>query len=564
VKRPRNARVFASLSNICFHETHTREEEIAWVRENGPFSPELVDAVKAARSRFDRIFFYCYRYYHSFHGVPAVSDRAILVPDAEEDPAIHLEVMSRSSARRVGSCTSRPRSRRSSRTRAATVRAEHRDRQRRQPAGRRPRARLPKKHGLERPFVLYVGRVDRNKGALTLFAYFKKFLEEEDADVDLVLAGKAVVEVPEHPRIRHVGFISEEEKVAALRQCRLLVMPSPYESLSVIVLEAWKLGVPVIANARCKVLAGQCLRSNGGLFYHGYAEFASRCGCCCATTCSRLRSAARARPTSTASTRGRRSTKSWRLCSPELADFPLTGKPACRTSKETSGGPMARESSAGLASRGTQADAASGPCPGSPPPHRDRRGDSCLSRSGVAGRSRADRPLSLRLLSVSTLLHAGLLAAVSWCLSFEATSLPGAGSGVKVFFAEPLSIPPPPPPAAVAPGRPARQADPAFRASDSHAARRDRRCDRPPRAVAPSRGRPRRAWRCGRRCAGRGGGSGRRDAAGAGRASRPPRGRLDPRAGEGQAREPGLLPTSRRAMVQGNVIVELQVDTGGE
>jgi glycosyltransferase involved in cell wall biosynthesis len=51
-------------------------------------------------------------------------------------------------------------------------------------------------------------------------------------------------------------------------------MPSPYESLSVIVLEAWKLGVPVIANARCKVLAGQCLRSNGGLFYHGYAEFA--------------------------------------------------------------------------------------------------------------------------------------------------------------------------------------------------------------------------------------------------------------------------------------------------
>jgi len=32
--------------------------------------------------------------------------------------------------------------------------------------------------------------------------------------------------------------------------------------------------VPVLANARCKVLAGQCLRSNGGLFYHGYAEFA--------------------------------------------------------------------------------------------------------------------------------------------------------------------------------------------------------------------------------------------------------------------------------------------------
>jgi glycosyltransferase involved in cell wall biosynthesis len=62
--------------------------------------------------------------------------------------------------------------------------------------------------------------------------------------------------------------------VAALDQCRLLVMPSPYESLSIVTLEAWKLGAPVLANARCQVLVGQCLRSNGGLFYHGYAEFA--------------------------------------------------------------------------------------------------------------------------------------------------------------------------------------------------------------------------------------------------------------------------------------------------
>ena len=50
VKRTRNARAFASLSNICFHETHTREEEIAWVRENGPYSPELIKAVTAARA----------------------------------------------------------------------------------------------------------------------------------------------------------------------------------------------------------------------------------------------------------------------------------------------------------------------------------------------------------------------------------------------------------------------------------------------------------------------------------------------------------------------------------
>ncbi len=89
-----------------------------------------------------------------------------------------------------------------------------------------------------------------------------------------MLAGRSVVPIPDDPHVRHLGFISEEEKVAALGQCELLVIPSPYESLSVITLEAWKLGVPVLANARCKVLMGQCLRSNGGLFYHGYSEFA--------------------------------------------------------------------------------------------------------------------------------------------------------------------------------------------------------------------------------------------------------------------------------------------------
>ena len=275
VKRTRNARAFASLSNVCFHETHTREEEIAWVRENGPYSPELVQAVTAARGRFDRIFFYCYRYYHSYHGVPAVADRAILVPTAEEDPAIHLEVMKPlfRAPRGLVYLTPEEQALVEDASGNASVPSVVIGSGINLPEAD-PTLDFRAKHGLERPFVLYVGRVDRNKGALTLFAYFKKFLEEADANVDLVLAGKSVVRIPEHPRIRHVGFISEQEKVAALGQCRLLVMPSPFESLSVIVLEAWRLGVPVLANARCKVLAGQCLRSNGGLFYHGYAEFA--------------------------------------------------------------------------------------------------------------------------------------------------------------------------------------------------------------------------------------------------------------------------------------------------
>jgi glycosyltransferase involved in cell wall biosynthesis len=51
-------------------------------------------------------------------------------------------------------------------------------------------------------------------------------------------------------------------------------VPSPYESLSLVLLEAWNHGVPALVNGRCGVLKGQALRSNGALYYRSYDEFA--------------------------------------------------------------------------------------------------------------------------------------------------------------------------------------------------------------------------------------------------------------------------------------------------
>jgi glycosyltransferase involved in cell wall biosynthesis len=78
--------------------------------------------------------------------------------------------------------------------------------------------------------------------------------------------------------IRHLGFVSDEDKFDAMAAADVLIMPSYYESLSMVALEAWGLGTPVLANGRCDVLKGQCLRSNGGLFYESYSEFAEALG----------------------------------------------------------------------------------------------------------------------------------------------------------------------------------------------------------------------------------------------------------------------------------------------
>ncbi|MFQ5792248.1 MAG: glycosyltransferase family 4 protein, partial [Acidobacteriota bacterium] len=85
--------------------------------------------------------------------------------------------------------------------------------------------------------------------------------------------GGRTMDIPEHPAIRYAGFVSEEDKWGALAGAELLIMPSELESLSMVTLEAWSMGKPVLVNGRCEVLRGQCRRSNAGLYFTSYDEF---------------------------------------------------------------------------------------------------------------------------------------------------------------------------------------------------------------------------------------------------------------------------------------------------
>jgi glycosyltransferase involved in cell wall biosynthesis len=90
-----------------------------------------------------------------------------------------------------------------------------------------------------------------------------------------VLAGPAKMQVPEHPRIRALGFVDDAVRDALLAHARALVVPSPYESLSIALLEGWNHGVPALVNGGCRVLEGQVRRANGGLYYRSAQEFSA-------------------------------------------------------------------------------------------------------------------------------------------------------------------------------------------------------------------------------------------------------------------------------------------------
>jgi glycosyltransferase involved in cell wall biosynthesis len=79
--------------------------------------------------------------------------------------------------------------------------------------------------------------------------------------------------IPNHPKILPLGYVSDALREALLAHATALIVPSPYESLSIALLEGWNHGVPALVNGRCKVLDGQVRRANGGLAFRSGAEF---------------------------------------------------------------------------------------------------------------------------------------------------------------------------------------------------------------------------------------------------------------------------------------------------
>ncbi|MDO8473774.1 MAG: glycosyltransferase family 4 protein, partial [Dehalococcoidia bacterium] len=140
------------------------------------------------------------------------------------------------------------------------------------PEGPRP-DRFRERFQVSGELLLYLGRVEAGKGCAEMLDLFCRYKARFPDGPNLVLLGKVDMAIPTRRDIRALGFVEEQDKWDALAGATLLVAPSPYESLSIALLEAWSQATPVLANGRCAVLAEQCLSGNGGLFYTNYAEF---------------------------------------------------------------------------------------------------------------------------------------------------------------------------------------------------------------------------------------------------------------------------------------------------
>ncbi|MGE3512831.1 MAG: glycosyltransferase family 4 protein, partial [Vicinamibacterales bacterium] len=274
VRHERDPLVFGRLSESVFHRQHSVDDELRWLDAEGPHSSDLLSYLGKHAREYDYCIIFSYRYHHAYRAVRTVPGKAILVPTAERDPAVGLSIFS-PVFRGVRALMYN-----SPEERAMIQAVAHNHAVPSVVVGvgseipSSPQAqRFRQKFNIRGPFAIYVGRIDENKGCKELFDYFATYVGEGVGRLSLVLLGNAVLPIPQHPRIRHLGFVSDADKFDGIAASELLLMPSYYESLSMVALEAWALGRPVVANGRCDVLRGQCVRSNAGLYYENRQEF---------------------------------------------------------------------------------------------------------------------------------------------------------------------------------------------------------------------------------------------------------------------------------------------------
>lgn len=274
VSRPRRVRAFGRFADRLYARPHTPFEEFEWIRRQGPLAFGLLDWIKAREADYHGFVFFTYLYLPTLLGLPLVSWKAILVPTAHDEPPIALDVFRPLFHLPRGIIYNAEEERafiqgrfRNARVPSTVIGAGV------DPAPPAEPERFRARHGLDGPFLLYVGRVDVLKGCRELVEAFLAWREATAQPVRLVFMGTIAMKLPRHPGLLTLGFRPAEEKWDAMAAATALVVPSPHESLSFVALEAWSLGTPVLASSRSPVLAGHLGRSGGGLLYDGAGEF---------------------------------------------------------------------------------------------------------------------------------------------------------------------------------------------------------------------------------------------------------------------------------------------------
>lgn len=271
--QPREAN-FGRRSAWIYNKPHTLQDEMNWLYAQGPLAPDLLDYISTHKRAYDVFVFFTYIYLPTALGLRLVADRALLVPTAHDEQALYLNIFKSlfHSPRAILYNTVEEKQLLEEQFQIEYIPNEivglgidipdSVDSQ-----------RFRAKYNLTEPYLIYVGRISTSKKCQFLFEYFERYKSAHPGPLKLVLMGKEEIPIPPRPDILSLGFVSEEDKFDGMAGADVFVLPSKFESLSMVFLESLAVGTPVLTDGHSEVLQGHCRRSNAGLYYFDYAEF---------------------------------------------------------------------------------------------------------------------------------------------------------------------------------------------------------------------------------------------------------------------------------------------------
>ena len=242
-----------------------------WLRLQGPYCPEMITYIKEHKNDYDIFIFFTYLYYPTNAGLPVVANKSLLIPTAHDEKPFHFPnykkifelakfIMYNSPGEKKLVENTYPKSKNT----ASDIAGVGIDFPEYQISGK----------PIDEDYFIYIGRIDTAKNVHQLVEWFEKYAA--DKNIKLVLVGKNDgKKITGNNRIIFTGFVSEQEKNNWLYHSKALIIPSKFESLSMVTLEAMQMQKPVIANRECEVLYDHIQFSKGGFVYKDFTDFSN-------------------------------------------------------------------------------------------------------------------------------------------------------------------------------------------------------------------------------------------------------------------------------------------------
>jgi len=273
VKKRRDIKSFNKFSDWLFSHEHTPEDEIKWLEQQGPCSLDLIKALDKESKNHDIFIFFTYLYYNTYWGLKEVTAKKVLVPTAHNEPPLYLDLM-KDVFSSPDAFMFNTESEKKMLSQVFSFENKYQD-----IVGvgveipeKLERPRFPKRFKVKLPFILYAGRIEEGKGCRELVNYFLRY-SQRVPQLSLVFIGKLLMELPVHPRIKYLGFLSPVEKNEAMASALVTIHSSYYESLCMAALESMAVRTPLLVQEETEPLKQHCIMGKSGLYYSNYGEF---------------------------------------------------------------------------------------------------------------------------------------------------------------------------------------------------------------------------------------------------------------------------------------------------